>query len=273
MKRLRGRAAVIRVDRFEDIREAAATANCLQIRLRCILAESDVPLSHIPYQESWANIPIALYAASLGNFRRFADQIGLFRRLNIRAYLPTHSADSYAHIRMLSSLGIETAILFDDRRLDWDKMGDLMTYALWGFARHSQIEPFSFIARNYKNTEKLNFAGVYFDDPAVFLHLDNCGNAALTRQRLLSGDTFPLNLDDPFSGDYIKEFKKHEATHREFFLREEGCAYCPGWRICLGKFSHLREVNAGCGSFFSDLLDSVERYQDTQSSKAGRWQP
>lgn len=273
MPRIRDKAAAIRVDRCEDIIEAALAANQYNVRLRCLLVDSEIPLANIPFREDWSKIPLAVYVPSLGRFRRFADQIEILRHLNIRVYIPTSSIESYAHLRILSSLGINTAIVFDDGYLDWEELNDLMIYSVFGFVGHSPIEPFAFIIRNYKITEALNFAGVYFDDPATFLHIDGNGNAALTRRKFLDNDVFPLDPDNPFAGVYTRELRKYRAAHKEFFLKEEGCAYCPGWRICLGKFSHLKEKGARCGEFFSDLLDAVERYQEIQSSKVEQWQP
>jgi len=58
----------------------------------------------------------------------------------------------------------------------------------------------------------------------------------------------------------------------KFFLNENKCSCCQGWRLCLGKYSENAAASDGCGNFFSELLTVSEQYKDKKNNRVDIWQ-
>ncbi len=81
-----------------------------------------------------------------------------------------------------------------------------------------------------------------------------------------------LSLDKPWTIE-IKEYKKRVLSWQEFLLQKKGCAYCPAWRVCIGKFSSSYEKNPGCRDFFSDVMDAADYFKmQKKQSREELWQ-
>ena len=104
--------------------------------------------------------------------------------------------------------------------------------------------------------------------------MDDAGRIALTvedlyNQKFVSGEIEDL---DPITAS--DEYQNRLEEWRRFFLQTDGCAYCEGWRICLGKFSAEHCKNSdGCVGFFKEFLEAIEQYQSLKTQKKQLWQP
>ena len=70
--------------------------------------------------------------------------------------------------------------------------------------------------------------------------------------------------------DSIRDNQKYiesQTQWQAFFLKTEPCAFCPAWRVCLGKFSSTHEQNPGCKDFFPDLMDASDFYRDLKKKE------
>ena len=209
----------------------------------------------------------------LGRFREVVRQLALLKQLNIRIYLPLSAPAGSAGIRILSSLGVSTAVDFGDAKPDWDQAGDLLAYALFGLRPHAPIEPFQFLISQYDQHQETDFGAVYFDEPAKYPHVNSDGRIALGRREMAKGLFFAESIDEADSLlSEAAERKKHERREK-FFLMNDGCAYCQGWRVCLGTFAHTRNGANGCARFFSEVMDSIERFRSLRERKTELWQP
>jgi hypothetical protein len=212
----------------------------------------------------------------MGRFPEFIRRLPIIRQLNMRVYLSTDFDENYVSIRILSSLGVETAVLFGREKIDWDRLKDLVSYAFFAQGSHAGIAPFHYLATRYDKNGRTDFGSVYFDDPSTYLHLDKEGKVGLSKEDLEAGHFLFENVE------MIEQIEKHERYRerldrwREVFLRGFGCASCPGWRICLGKFPQISLDGQGCREFFTEMLDQVEKYQEINRQRTAQkilWQP
>jgi hypothetical protein len=273
LSKLHGKSVVIRINGIEKISAAVDTVTKHQAHLHCLLLETQAPVAAIPFQENWRDIPIALYASSLGRFPDFVRQVPTLRQLNLRVYLPLDNEENYASLRILSSLKIESAVHFRGKNIKWELITDLMTYALFGPIPHAPIAPFNYIASHYDRQRRNDYGAVYFEDPYTYLHLDENGHLALSQADLTAGKFIAQDIDEVGDINDSEEFRERVEGWRNFFLKPDGCAYCQGWRVCLGKYSDTMKGNPGCMEFFAELMESLEKYQAIKKREKIIWQP
>jgi len=276
IQRLRGRSIVPIIKSIEDVPKVVGTVDQAGAHLHCLQICTKAPLSTLPFREEWRHVPIALYASGLGRFPEFIRRLPIIRQLNLRVYLSTHSDENYTSIRILSSLGIETAVVFNREKIDWERLNDLMSYAFFAQGPHADIAPFHYVSTRYNKNGRTDFGAIYFDDPSTYLHLDKQGRVALSAEDLRAGHFLIEDIE------MIEQIEKHEKYReglerwREVFLRGFGCASCPGWRICLGKFSRTPLDGQGCRGFFTEMMDKVEKFQEINRQRTEQkilWQP
>ena len=274
--RLQGKSIVPSIKSIEDVSRVVDTVAQAGAHLHCLRILTKAPLSTLPFREEWKHVPIALYTSGLGRFSQFINRLPVLRQLNIRVYLSTDSDENYTNIRILSSLGIETAAAFNLKKIDWERLNDLMSYAFFAQAPHAPIDPFHYVSSRYDKNRRTDFGAVYFDDPRTYLHLDKEGRVALSSEDLEAGRFLFEHIE------MIEQIEKHEKYQqglnrwREVFLHGFGCASCPGWRICLGKFSRTPLTGQGCREFFTEMMDQVEKHQEIirqRTKEKIRWQP
>lgn len=242
-------------------------------RLQTILLEPDEPLSSVAFMEDWEEIPIALYAPEFGSFREFIHKLPVLRKLKLKVFLSTDNQQNYIHLRILSSLGIRCGIIFGENLVDWDLVNDLMHYALYSKSNHAPIEPFQYIASNYRPDKYTDYSSVYFDNPSKYLHMNKKEQISLSRNELEEGKFIAEGVGSLNSISEIKEYKKRVLSWQEFLLQKKGCAYCPAFRVCIGKFSSSCEKNPGCRDFFSDVMDASDYFQmEKRKSRRELWQ-
>jgi hypothetical protein len=241
--------------------------------MHCLIVTSRVPVADMDFHQEHGGLPIALFAPKLGRFRNLAPKLQLLKQLNIRIYLPIDCEENFSSLRILSSLGVASTAVFTDGNNDWERVSDLMTYALMGRVPRAPIDPFNYLAERYSANLRNDFSAVYFNDPNQYIHLDQQGQIALSTQELVDRQFITADIKDLDSLSENDAYRNRQEVWRRFFLQTDGCAYCEAWRICLGKFSEYRVENEGCADFFKEFLAAIELYQSLKIRKAELWQP
>lgn len=260
LHRLRGQSVVPRIKNVDEISKVFSAVGQAGAHLHCLQIHTKAPLSVIPFREEWRHVPLALYASGMGRFPEFIKQLPVIRRLNLRVYLPTDSDENYTTLRILSSLGVETAVVFSPGMVSWARLSDLMSYAFFAQGLHAPIAPFHYVAARYDPNRRTGFGAVYFDDPSCYLHLDEGGRVFLSEEDQRKGYFLFDDLEK------IEEIEKDDRylealeRWREVFLQGFGCASCPGWRVCLGRFSQGGRQGSECRDFFTEMMDKVEKF-------------
>lgn len=244
-------------------------------RVRCVVVSTKGSLASVPFHESWKGIPIAIYAEELGPFKEFLSKMQLIRDLNIRFYLSSGHKENFTALHVLASLHLNCGVAFDEQEIDWEALNDLMTYSVYGKVQHGPIEPFKYITTQYHPEKYTEFNTVYFDNPHIYLHLDKDANIAVSRKDLQKGNFIASGYNEL---DKIKANPKYEEAlnhWQSFFLKENGCAFCQSWRVCMGTFVDKVESNPGCQKFFADMMDAADHSLSNQQKNREReiWQP
>lgn len=262
-REIHSKAFVIRTSDLFSFRNIAHVVN-EHNKLHCIQAVVKGNLTDIPVSEDWMDIPVHLFVPSFGSIRSFIEKSGLWRMLSVRIFLSSKDPANFSHLQLISSLGVDCGIWFDEGPTDWQAANDLMHYSIYGKVPHGSIEPFVYIIDHYHPTQNTDFSAVYFNHPDRYIHMDKDGNLALTQGKLLAGEYVGTiqELENirgkPAFADYLNNWQ-------DIFLANEACSSCPAWRICQGKFSATVETNPGCSEFLSDAMEASEFVQ----SKAG----
>jgi hypothetical protein len=240
--------------------------------LFCVIIESSVPLQEIELAEDLRRTPLAIMSPSMGRFQNASAKIKAWRNFNLRVYLPCDLAANITALKILSSLGVQTCALFGSGLEDWESLGDLMTYAVLGLFPHAPIEPFYFIADNYEAGDYLDWGALYFDDPKRFLHLDGDGRVALSRAELEKGHFIAESLAEC---DVVAAARERTRAWTPYFLNNHFCSQCPGWKVCLGKFSALLPEGRGCSEMFAAMVEVARHYKrlKTPPSEMQVWRP
>ena len=272
LSHLQGRALVVKVDKPDEICRAAADVSRFKNHLHCVLFYAKDSLADIAFQEDWKNIPLALYASEIGHFSKLANNLSLIRHFNLRVHLPIDREENYTSLRILSSLGIASTVVFGEKNIDWEKLSDLMTYTILGRVHHAPIEPFRYISSHYNPTQQTGFDSVYFDDPSKYLHLNEEGFVSLSHKDLMEGRFIADDINQIGDLSQCPAYIEYHEAWKQFFLKPDGCAYCQGWRVCLGKFSPGTGDYSGCKQFFIEFMEVVEQYQSTTKNKVELWQ-
>jgi len=258
LDRLEKRNLCVRVSSPEAIVPAANKAR-ERNHLICVICDAETSFDEMNVEESWQDIPIALIAPTFGKFRNVSRNLALFKKLNLRVYLPCDEG-GLVGARLLASLGIPTGIVFDKvPRPDWEALADLMTYALLGMAAHAPIEPFQTMADCCRQGRSEDWGRAIFDDPSSYLHIDAMGRTALSRRELIAGEFVAQDLSELDTPVVAKAVANRRDAWQKLFLDNHFCARCGGWRLCRGRFADGRDEPDDCGEFFQDMMDVIEQ--------------
>lgn len=238
-------------------------------RLCCIILETDNFVTDISYD--WKDIPVALYVKGIGSVSSLTEKLPEISKTNVRFYLKGRENNVYRDSRILSSLGLSTAIVIGENP-NFEFLKDLMAYSCYSTIDRPLIEPFSYLAKNYTGKGIVDYRTVYFENPLRFLHIDEKGRVFLSKKDFSDG----LCVTD---GDCCPEkirstplFKERLAKWHETFLKPDGCAYCEVYKLCGGIFEYISKDHA-CRDFFIDLLGGIEFIQKKKNRvKKAVWQ-
>ena len=275
IRKFHNQRLVIILSDFDQIQNAHKLVNECQNSLHCLVIYHNGSLASVPFHETWKGIPLALFVSEIGAFKEFMGRLPLLRDLNIRIFLSTDNKENYTSLHILASLGIDCGINFGEKEIDWEAMNDLMTYSIYGKVNHASIEPFQFIAGNYDPSRINDFSSVYFDNPQSYLHIDKDENIALTAKDMQDGKFILKGIENICKIFEDEKYEEAINAWQEFFLKENGCAYCQAWRICIGKFSVSADENPGCRQFFTDLMEASDHFISVQHKNKRKevWQP
>ncbi|MBF0563961.1 MAG: hypothetical protein HQK89_01830 [Nitrospirae bacterium] len=272
ISQINGKALVICLDDIYKIEQVVDIVNNHN-KLHCALINAKYSLTAISFQNNWRDIPIALYVSDMGSFLELVPKLPVLRQLDIRIYLSENIEHTYTNIMLLSSLGICTGLVIDRINSDWEAINDLMHYAIYGKSSHAPIEPFHYIASNYNKNKPTDFGSVYFENPGKYLHVNEAGNVALSDKELQSESFVADSLNQLDNIENSPVYIERINAWREYFIKSDGCAYCQGWRVCLGKFSDRPDSQKKeCEKFFVDLMEASEYFQSRQQEKKNLWQ-
>jgi hypothetical protein len=256
LARLKGRSLVIRSSDVSDIPEIEAVLAGTN-QLQAVLIESCQQLSDVLPCLKTGQACLDIYVSGPGRFRDIAPHIAALRTGSSRIFMPAGVPENLTAARILSSLGVTCGLSFDGTRPDWEKVSDLMHYAVYGKYPHAPIEPFHYVTSRYQPCAQLPFGAVYFDDPAKYLHISTEGHIASSRSNLEAGNFISRDLAELDNMAENPEYQAELNRWRGFFLEDDGCAYCEAWRVCMGRYSSVADEGA-CEKFFSELMEAAE---------------
>jgi|WetSurMetagenome_2_1015567.scaffolds.fasta_scaffold00792_6 hypothetical protein len=263
LRALAGRSVIIDLPSLDGLANAFEQARRCNVAVRCVRARFQGLLTEVKPDDSWNDIPIALYVSGVGKFRDMVLSLQVLRRLNIRVYIPASSAENLAGIRILSSLGLATAAVID-RNADWEGCSDLCTYSLLGTAAHSAIEPFARLAEHYNATGANHLATALFEDPTHTFHVNDDGAVARTSVALARGEFIAQSIEE-----LLKSPPPPADSSLEALAKDGPCSYCAALNVCFGEVSDPANCPDAAKTFFSDLLDAVEqnKHQDRRARR------
>jgi hypothetical protein len=205
-----------------------------------ILIIKEQEITAIAFQEEWLKTPLVIYPSGLGAVRDLIGLIPQIKRFNVRFYFDCAMKESYDAVQILSSLGICSGILINENA-DWERLTDLMYYALCSRVARASIEPFQYLYDIFSKNTLVDYGEVYLEEKT------ETGKQKAERHE---GTKEILR-------SYALTLLRSPKKWQEFFYRATPCAACPGWRICLGKYANLKD-KTGCQNFTIELLDLLE---------------
>ena len=270
---LRGRTVVVSAHSLEEMRRVHAAARKLDVDIHCVRLYTRAPLASLPLRTEEDSFPIALFPSRMGRLQDLVRLLPVLKSLNVRVYLPADDPERLTSLRILASLGIDCAVLLDGERVLWDLLTDLMTYALLGLAPHASIEPFRLISGTYNPKFRTAFQTVYFDDPVTYLHVNDQGGVALTRDGLRAGRLIAASIGEATESVRAAACEEYRDSWKDHFLKRTKCASCPGWRVCVGRFAASADAEPGCAAFFTEMMDVIDRQNDRRKKVKQTWLP
>jgi hypothetical protein len=259
ISRLNGRRLIINTNGFTELTEISETVN-RDNELVCIRIHFNACLTDLMWREEWETLPLVLYCKGIGDYKQFLAGNQRFKKMNIQIFFPSTYSYHYAELKILSSLRIHCGIVLDHQPVNWDLLNDLMHYSLYTQIIHGHIDPFHYVAKNYRVDTPTDYYGVYYVDPSIYIHLDEEGNAAFSPGKLKQGEY----LEQPFLKaeqlQATKAYKEMVYDWHKHFIEFTPCSCCPAWRICLGKYARL-DNHDECRAFFTDLLEAAEYHR------------
>jgi radical SAM protein with 4Fe4S-binding SPASM domain len=255
LPRLKNRSIVVETDNIELIKHIKTTVQ-LNNYLFCIKINIKQEITSIDFKEEWQNVPLVIYTDELGRVRDLIRLIPLLKKLNVKFFLNGTKKQNYEAVQILSSLGIYSGIVIDENS-DWEKLTDLMYYSLCGKVIHAPIEPFQYVYDTYVKNTLVDYGTVFFNNPAKFLYVSGNGQVAFSKQNLEQKNFFLDHVDKINELDKNADYQQYTKSWQAFFYEPTPCAACAAWRICLGKYAHLKDTSL-CQSFAVELLDTIE---------------
>jgi len=240
------------IEMIEQINNAVQSDN----NLFCIKLRINQDITSITFKEEWQGIPLVIYPDSLGLVRNLIGLLPVIKKLNVKFFLDGAMEQNYEAVQILSSLGIYSGIVINENT-DWEKLTDLMYYALCGKIPHAPIEPFQYVFDMYQRNTLVDYDTVFFNNPAKFLYVGSDGQVALSKQNLEQKNFLLSKIKKINELEDNKNYQQYIKSWQKFFYEPTQCAACAGWRICLGKYSYLKDKKL-CQEFTFDLLNIIE---------------
>jgi hypothetical protein len=203
-------------------------------------------ITDISFKEEWQNRNLVIYAGGLGKVRDLIGLLPEIKKLNLKFFLDGAKEESYEAVQILSSLGVYSGIVINENA-DWEKLTDLMLYALCGRVAHAPIEPFQYVFDMYERNRLVDYGVVYETEKGE----GRKEKAEGKYPSVIPNAVRNLNVNGMQNG------------WQRFFYEPTPCAACAGWRICTGKYENLKD-KTGCQNFTNEWLNMIEnlRFKD-----------
>ncbi len=266
IRQFRHKAIVVKTDNYWHIPQISEMIN-RENKLHCIAVSTGEKLSSIQYHREWKNIPIHIFATEMGNFREFLSKLQILRELSIRLFLTSDNKKNISDLQIISSLGVDCGLYFGNQTINWDSINDLMHYNVYGKMRHGTIEPFQYIVTQYQPQQYTDFGSVYFENPQRYVHISDEGKIGLSSNDLKQEKFVTETISELESITENANYQHYKKRWQEFFQQNDGCSYCPSWRVCLGKFDYQRVANPKCAELFSDCMEAAEFYNSKKGEQ------
>lgn len=266
ISRLKGYAFVVYISDLKDVMKVRCNVQ-QPSKIHCIVFDDPYSsLSSLELDSEWKGISLQIYISGIGDFCKVAQIIPLLRELDIRIFFHANSRQAIIDAQILSSLRINSGVVLSHKHNDWDELNDLIHYSIYSRMLHAPIEPFSYLCNNYNQNDSIDIKGAYFNSPDRYIHINYNEEISLYREDLLSGKYIAKGIDQLKNIHQNPLYIEDAIAWQNQFLKEDGCAYCPAWRICKGYFEQCDDKGK-CREVFSELLEAVEFYQNSNKSE------
>ena len=263
--KLKGHALVVYVQEIDDINRIINEVQT-PTKLHAIVYENRLlSLESISIDERWNTNPIILKIGRLGQFRNVVQKIEQLKSMNVIITLQADLAQNYRDVQLLSSLGIHTGIDFDGCEVNWDAFQDIIAYAFYGRMSHAEIEPFSSMCTHYCGMNYVSPGMASFYNPERYVHVDQYGHLALSREQLIAGKFFDEGWDLLANISSHPSLKNEAHNWQQLFIENNPCTFCPAFRVCMAYFIKCGDKEK-CQNAMSDLLEAIE-FNKSQQSK------
>ncbi len=259
LARLTGHTVVLVVFDEQTASDAIQIAKRHGTRVSAVRIRHDGELTALTLPRECASTPVVLYVSRMGEIGPALGMTTQLRKRRGRVMLSTDDPQVYVHTRILASLGVSCGLWFGREAPDWERLIDLGTYALLGQVPHGPIEPFDTLARKYQAHQMTDWSEVYYDDPTKYLHVDREGRVALTSSELEAERFLAEAVEQLSDIDAHPGFVAWQNRWKAHFLQPDGCGWCSGWRVCLGR--HAQVAGPECTEFYSELISVVEKHK------------
>lgn len=226
--------------------EAAVRA---QNRLAAVLLSSSK--LELPAGLQPKSAPLSSYLDTAGRFLDYAGRVGEFSRSPVRFYFPA-TAENAVSARILSSLGVKAGLDLRGDKVDWDAACDLLHYDAYGKMPHEPIEPF---ASAYLNYGSYTYAEAYLERAGKYVHCDEAGNISNSRQDLRDR-VYIGTLDKLSEVDIPAQAAADRQRALSVFMKLEGCAVCPAYKVCARKKTGQAVESCECREFMTALQEA-----------------
>lgn len=239
------------VGHYKRVTEEANKLHCIELRTELNLADLE------PFDD-WKETPMHILAPQMGDFMDFIRIKNMMNELNLRVFLSAGRSESYTDLQILSSLGVNCGLYFDENPIPWEEFNDLMDFVVYPKVPRATVEPFNYLITHYQPKESIDFRSVYFENPLRYVHVDTDENFALSANDLKNGNFIFKGISLLEDIENQEGYKKEIQRWKKSFHKITACSSCAGWRICKGYFSERIESNPGCSGSFSDLMDAAD---------------
>jgi radical SAM protein with 4Fe4S-binding SPASM domain len=236
-------------------------------KVHCIELTIEDNLSGLNPLDDWKEVPLHIKAPRMGHFLDFVRVRHLLAPLSVRVFLNSGYEETYTDLQLMSSLGINCGLYFDENPINWKECTDLMDFVVYPKVPRATVEPFHYIITEYQPKETINFSGVYFNNPEKYLHIDKNENVALTAENLTAGKYLFNGVEQIQNIAENKAYKAYFQTWKKKFHKISACSACPAWRICGGFFENRLESNPGCREAFSELIDAADLHYNNKEKE------
>ena len=246
---------IILTDTIKDINAVYSNIDQYSDFVHSVILRSAAPVIFSGIKKEFGKIPLVVFSRELGSKKLFLKNTESYKIQNVKYYLSSALKENFFSVKMISSLGINTGIYFDEQ-IEWDFMYELIEYSVKNGKTNAELQPLSFIINNYKNKE-IDYNDVYFNDPLKYLYINKEDYIFLNYRNFIENKPFAAISNDSFQS-VMDKIALHIENEKKLLLADlNECSSCAAWKICLGKFSYINDKKNTCSKCFSLLIDNL----------------